>query len=121
MTPILFVSFLISLAWVDFRYSVLRSKTNSRESRLPAWLHNAVYRPCAARGQGNSKGKRSTGGPQDGYYHSNQKKLAEMEMADAFEVRGTVIMLLLATSAALSWGLWAVSRRVWEMAMLRRD
>lgn len=74
MTPIIFVSFLFSLAWVEFRYSMLRShyhvkplpdhKTdgsvgkdikdasvndNQRQTarchrRMPEWLHSFIYR-----------------------------------------------------------------------------
>ncbi|KAK4154041.1 hypothetical protein C8A00DRAFT_14807 [Chaetomidium leptoderma] len=54
MTPLLFTSFLISLALVDLRHSALRAHYHadadatanqpSRRRRLPAWLHRIVYR-----------------------------------------------------------------------------
>lgn len=119
MTPVIFVSFLLSLAWIDFRYSVLRSQKNSTESRLPAWLHHIIYRPAPDEGTGHGKGGRSTGGSQDGFYHSKQKKLAKMEMADAFEIRGTVVVILFAISMVMSWGLWTVGRGVCAWAGLK--
>lgn len=64
MTPLIFISFLVSLAIVDFRYSVLRShyhaepppseggdgdphQTATSKSRTPPWLHRLLfkYRP----------------------------------------------------------------------------
>jgi hypothetical protein len=70
MTPVIFVSFLVSLAWVEFRYSMLRShehgnsppkpginKQNNENNTtnadaacnqhripMPGWLHSLVYR-----------------------------------------------------------------------------
>ena len=73
MTPVIFVSFLVSLAWVEFRYSMLRShehgnpppghkRSNKNDSNdnnnsagnadacnqhripMPGWLHALVYR-----------------------------------------------------------------------------
>jgi hypothetical protein len=105
MTPIIFVSFLVSLAWVDLRYSIRRSQDRKSSSRLPGWLHHLLYR------------KTAPVGPHDGYYHSKQKKLAKMEMADAFEIRGTVVAVLFVLSASASWGVWSAGCWAWGAVM----
>lgn len=105
MTPIIFVSFLVSLALVDLNYSIRRSQFTNGPGRLPGWLHHVLYRPTASG---------ASGGSQDGYYHSKQKKLAKMEMADAFEIRGTVVAVLLALCASTGWGAWAAGCWAWR-------
>ncbi|EXJ96245.1 hypothetical protein A1O1_01371 [Capronia coronata CBS 617.96] len=84
IAPVLFVSFLISLFFID----------------------RQTY--------GNIFGQ---SGRKDGYYHSNQRKLAKREMDDAFQLRRKVIAALCilgAMSLALvAWGidsLWTVWR-----------
>ncbi|KAM0322897.1 hypothetical protein ACHAQA_009239 [Verticillium albo-atrum] len=112
MTPIIFVSFLVSLAWVDFRYTVLRARGRRSDSRLPAWLHHLVYRRADEDGAqgGKAQGGQTTGG----YYRSKQKKLARMEMADAFEIRMHVAAFLAAVAAVVSWVGVAVVGWVWR-------
>lgn len=115
MTPIIFVSFIVSLAWVDLRYSIQRSQNRSNPGR--GWLHHLIYRETSSSAsQGNARA-RSSGGPQDGHYHSKQKKLAKMEMADAFEIRGTVVAVLLMLSASISLGMWVAGSWAWRSFM----
>ncbi|KAF3355506.1 hypothetical protein VdG1_06918 [Verticillium dahliae VDG1] len=92
MTPIIFVSFLVSLAWVDLRYTLMRYRGRRSDSRLPAWLHHLT-----------------TGG----YYHTKQKKLAKMEMADAFEIRTHVAALLAVLVTVVAWTGVSLLRWVW--------
>lgn len=116
MTPIIFVSFLVSLAWVDLRYSIQRSQNRSNSGR--SWLHHLIYRETASSASQANGRARSSGGPQDGHYHSKQKKLAKMEMADAFEIRGTVVAVLLVLSASTGVGMWVAGRWAWRSFML---
>lgn len=47
MTPIIFISFLVSLALVDIRHSALRAHYHAddpAQQRLPHWLHRIMYR-----------------------------------------------------------------------------
>jgi hypothetical protein len=114
MTPIIFVSFLFSLAWVDFRYSVMRSHSHSEEpSQLPPWLHRIAYRQSPykyAKVNATGEGTRW-------YYHSKQRKLMKMEADDAFQIRETVLVVLgllaVAATWAASWTGW------WFWTMLR--
>ena len=53
----------------------------------------------------------------DEYYHSHQKKLAKMEMDQAFEVRGIVMIVLVAVMTAFGWGTW--KGLVWVVGVIR--
>ncbi len=91
MTPVIFVSFLISLALVDYQNRLRRSHYHAkgRESGwLPRWLHCMVYRSCTRR-TCHPAGKNS-----QAYYQSNQRQLLELEADEAFEMRGSVVALL---------------------------
>lgn len=147
MTPVIFVSFLFSLAWVEFRYSVIRSHSHSETpSSLPRWLHRVVYREApyryvrvdAAAGGGGG-GSRPTsprisskGGPgakasvsasdNEGskwYYHSKQRKLMKMEVDDAFQIRSTVLMALGMLALVFTWAVWRTGWWVWSAATVR--
>ena len=108
MTPVLFVSFLFSLLFVDLRYSQRRLHTHSEApSRLPAWLHDIIYRPRPYGGERDEAGTDS-----QWYYHSKQRKLLEMEAEDAFEVRNTVIALLGVAAICAVWAVWYVLSRL---------
>ena len=106
MTPIIFVSFLISLALVDYQNSVRRSRyhASSREaSLLPNWCHCILYRKLTGR---KTPCEDLLGGPQQKYYHSNQRKLLEMEADEAFEMRGSVVLLLGVLAFCSIWGIF---------------
>ena len=87
MTPVIFVSFLVSLAWVDFRYTLMRSHTHAGDepSRMPRWLHRMLYREAPyqyvrvnAAGAASGTVVREERGKW--YYHSKQRKLMKMEV-----------------------------------------
>jgi hypothetical protein len=126
MTPIVLISFLISLAWVDYRYTLMRSHTHSEDdpSRLPNWLHTLLYRPqpqhyvrVKTEGEGvveDENGNRF-------YYHSNQKKLLRMEAEDAFQMRWVVVTLLGSIMAGVVWGAWLLISWGWHKWRLTND
>ncbi|KAK4130426.1 hypothetical protein BT67DRAFT_437023 [Trichocladium antarcticum] len=129
-TPLIFISFLVSLAIVDLRHSALRAHYHAdsagRPSRLPRWLHRLVYRyqrlrPVDEHGRPFpvTVGEHGGGdGGGEGYYHSKQRKLMRMEAAEAFEIRNGVMVVLGVLGLAAWWAAWrAVSRglgMVWE-------
>ncbi|KAL9941494.1 hypothetical protein D7B24_004541 [Verticillium nonalfalfae] len=115
MTPVIFVSFLVSLAWVDLRYTLMRYRGRQSDSRLPAWLHHLVYRPAHAHDGGKPPSAAGGGRGQTtgGYYRTKQKELAKMEMADAFEIRTHVAAALAALVAVAAWTSVSLLRWVW--------
>ncbi|KAK2040531.1 hypothetical protein LZ31DRAFT_40846 [Colletotrichum somersetense] len=120
-TPIIFVSFLLSLAWVDIRYTIKRSRNHSQGGWMPSWLHNVVYRSSPyhyvqVRDQKNPK---PTGEKEEWYYHSKQKKLMRMEADDAFQMRGYVLAVLALVSLTVFWGVWLVSSWLWRSVARR--
>ncbi|EAA34688.1 hypothetical protein GE21DRAFT_1051 [Neurospora crassa] len=113
MTPIIFVSFVISLAIVDLKYTMHRSHYHAerRPSRLPPWLHRIVYkyRPYHYTAV-DENGKPVEN--MDGYYHSKQRKLMAMEADDAFQMRRTVVASLVLAGMVAIWGAWWTLRWV---------
>ncbi|KAK3330236.1 hypothetical protein B0H66DRAFT_51792 [Apodospora peruviana] len=130
MTPIVFVSFLVSLTVVDFRYSVLRSHYHAEAqpvSRMPRWLHRLLYRYRQyqylavdeyGRPLGGTDESSGGGGGRHWYYHSKQRKLVKMEAADAFEIRSTVLVFLGLLALCLAWGAWCALS--WGLAVMLR-
>ncbi|KAH6845198.1 hypothetical protein B0I37DRAFT_178725 [Chaetomium sp. MPI-CAGE-AT-0009] len=131
MTPLLFTTFLISLALVDLRHSALRAHYHadnnnnnadgtSGASRLPPWLHRIIYRYRPYRyGVGDAAGRPASPGDSgdsgkggdgdgEGYYHSKQRELMRMEAEEAFEMRGVVVVVLGLVSVAVGWAVWKV-------------
>jgi hypothetical protein len=111
MTPIIFVSFLVSLAWVDFKYYSGRVHDHeSRRSRMPALLHQILFRPQPyeyVRVQASSTELQAdSASGERWYYHTNQRKLMKMEVTDAFRIRGTVLAFLAAVVAVSLWLLY---------------
>lgn len=132
MTPLLFVSFLVSLALVDLRHQARRAHFHAadpaRPSRLPRWLHRLVFRrhgglrggppppPPPGRGAAGAVGP-GAGGVDDGereekkeenYYHSKQKQLMKMQAAEAFEIRDWVLVVLAVVGLVVVWAAWKV-------------
>lgn len=126
MTPINFVSFLLSLYLVDCHYHDKRIQQHSeRYSRLPSWpplpawlqrmlfSSRATYNPYdwvggSGSGSGgrknevvNNRGSNRGTNPDRWYYHTQQGKLMRMEAADAFELRRAVLVGLSAVLAVL--------------------
>ncbi|KAK0729396.1 hypothetical protein B0T21DRAFT_385463 [Apiosordaria backusii] len=120
MTPIIFTSFLISLFLVDTRNSALRRHyhASDSESRMPQWLHRILYKYKRYEYVAvDENGKpfplsnpqtpaTSPGQEKEDYYHSKQKKLMKMEVAEAFETRSSVVFLLAVTGVVFLWGTW---------------
>lgn len=151
MTPVIFVSFLASLAWVEFRYSLMRSHSHSETpSSLPKWLHHVVYREAPYRyvrvdatgettggspttprtsssGKSNGSGGASSNASASAsasegsrwYYHSKQRKLMKMEVDDAFQIRGTVLMALGLLALVLTWAGCQAAWWLWTTVALR--
>lgn len=118
MTPVIFVSFLFSLVWVDFRYSLMRSHNHSSDtSRMPRWVHAILYREAPyqyVRVDHNNPALADKDGTK-WHYHTKQRKLMKMEAEDAFRIRGSVLVVLGLVALAVSyvtwrtiWWLWAV-------------
>ncbi|PNY27866.1 Uncharacterized protein TCAP_02199 [Tolypocladium capitatum] len=126
VTPVAFISFLLALALVDLRYSLVRLRSHAQApSRLPAWLYALLFRqqPYRESLRGRHRGPSSSSSPlypssssssQQGstqwHYHNNQRKLIEMEAAEAFEIRDTVLVVLaLAAAGGIGAALYAAS------------
>lgn len=109
MTPVIFVTFLISLVVVDYRYSQMRSHNHPEDypGRLPRWLHRTIYhyRPYQYVRIGKD-GKPTKDRVYSGFYHSKQRKLMKMEVEDAFQIRGTVLFILGVLVIVAAWSLW---------------
>jgi hypothetical protein len=119
MTPVVLVSFLVSLAWVDFRYTLVRSHTHSDDdpSRMPNWLHHVLYRPQPyhyVKVEGEREGVVKDSDGNKFYYHSKQKKLLRMEAEDAFQMRWIVVAILGGVIASAAWGSWAAFSWGWQ-------
>lgn len=116
MTPINFISFLISLYLVDSHYHDKRlqqhSERYSRLPLLPSWLDRLLFRPQPY-GWVGRKGTNDSGRQERWYYHTKQKKLMKMEAADAFELSRAVLLGLSIVLLVASWLLWRVALGVW--------
>lgn len=130
LTPVLFVSFILSLTFVNFRDRVHRTRLNSNNSLLAylypsSWLDPEPYQNP----HDSSWGRRGPAGhvePSDAIspkddgqdengttkrkrsWHLNKKirKVAKLEVSDAFEMRGRFIVAMLLMMALGSIVLW---------------
>lgn len=97
LAPLLFVSFLVSLAIVDDRTSssIIKSSENEGTSSKTKRTSGGNGKPSVEKGR-------------EGYYHSHQRKLMKREIGDAFAIRGNVLLALCLLTAlgltALGWG-----------------
>jgi hypothetical protein len=95
IAPLLFLSFLFSLLWID------------RKTSAEIFTHEAP--------ESKSQTRKSSD-PSSKYYHSHQRHLARLEVDDAFAYQGKVIALLCVGSAVVlaggSWAAW----RLWHWA-----
>lgn len=112
VTPLILISFLVSLTLVDYRHSANRSHYHAdpRESRIPQWLHRILYRyrkyqyvPVDDKGRPLGESANN-----EEYYHSYQRKLLRMEVDEAFEIRSTVLVALSLISLLVLWGFYKV-------------
>lgn len=114
VTPVVFISFVISLTLVDFRHSVSRSHfhAESGDSRLPVWLHRVVYRyqryQYVPVGEDGRRLPQPETANQHLYYHSKQRKLMKMEADEAFEIRNIVLVAMALVGVCIMWALWRV-------------
>lgn len=112
MTPVIFVTFLVSLVLVDLSYSIKRSHLHPEEysSRLPHWLHRIIYRYQPYQYVRLDKdGNPIKESAYHGFYHSKQRKLMKMEVDDAFQIRGTVLFIMGIMAMTVVWGLWRLA------------
>lgn len=112
MTPVIFVTFLISLLLVDLRYSIMRSHFHPEEysSRFPHWLHRIIYRYQPYQYvRVDRTGKLTPERVYSGFYHSKQRKLMKMEVDDAFQIRGTVLFIIGLLLMTAAWTLWRLA------------
>jgi hypothetical protein len=97
------------------RYTVMRSHFHPEEysTRLPRWLHRILYsyQPYQYVRVGKD-GKPIQDHINHNFYHSKQKKLMKMEVDDAFQIRGTVLILLGVLGLVTAWCLWCLSTRL---------
>ncbi|KAI8960940.1 hypothetical protein F5Y11DRAFT_328253 [Daldinia sp. FL1419] len=121
MTPVHFVSFLLSLYLVDCHYHDKRIQEHSeRYSQIPAWLlpswlDRLLFSPhpygwVDRKKQGAAPN--STGSGERWYYHTKQKKLMKMETVDAFEMQRTVLLGLGVVVLFAIWVFWRLSAEV---------
>src|SRR5437016_3415661 len=113
MTPVIFISFVVSLSLVDLRHSANRSNYHAEPeaSRLPRWLHRIIYRYRRYEYVPVGDHVRPVGerAESDSFYHSKQRKLMKMEAAEAFEIRSTVLVILALVSLCVLWGFWSMA------------
>jgi hypothetical protein len=114
MTPINFITFLMSLLLVEVHYTIRRYRNShdAANSRLPAWLHNMLYRPQPYQyARMGSQEPLQTGA---WFYHTKQKKLMKMEAEEAFAMRSTVLLLMAVAVAAGTGLTWVLLRWVYR-------
>ena len=111
MTPVVFITFVVSLTLVGYRNSVARFHYHGQnQSRLPAWLHRLIYRGRPYEYVVIDEKGRSVRCPvSPRFYRTKQGELLRMEAARAFEIRTTVLVLLSLLSIASVFGLWSAA------------
>jgi hypothetical protein len=122
MTPVIFVTFLVSLVVVDLNYSVKRSHLHPEEysSRLPHWLHRIIYRYQPYQYvRVDKNGNPIREGAYHEFYHSKQRKLMKMEVDDAFQIRGTVLFVMGILAMVAAWSLYRLATWMLRSIMWR--
>lgn len=122
VTPVAFISFLVSLVIVDLHYSHVRVRSHAQApSRLPPWLHALLFRPRPYESLrvrrldlSSSQQQQQQQGRTEWHYHSNQRKLMEMEAAEAFEIRNTVLVVLALAAAGGTGATWYAASRLYH-------
>jgi hypothetical protein len=117
MTPITLITFLLSLALVDLRYNMIRSHNHADgPTRLPTWLHRVLYQPSPYQHvmvKDGDQGEVRQDERGRWYYHSKQRKLLRMEVEEAFQIRGAVLVALGVGIAVGTWGSYVAAKVVW--------
>ncbi len=127
MSPIVMVTFVISLAVVEYRYAMERTQSRAQNiSGMPRWLHFVLYRRSP---YSLTVEDERVSVPYEGsgrwHYHSHQRGLIRMEAEEAFELRWIVLMVLVLILVLvpgtiltfLACGLWCLLR--WVSAMYK--
>ncbi|KAH7072981.1 hypothetical protein BKA63DRAFT_55129 [Paraphoma chrysanthemicola] len=138
LTPILFISFILSLSFVNLRDRAQRTYAHSSASFLTylypsSWLDIEPYqdpddsrwsRPDSTghvepsdaispengeQMDGKHKGKSSW------HLHKKIRKVAKLEISDAFELRGRVIVMMVVVMALGLAGMWIGMNRLYGM------
>lgn len=113
MTPLTLISFILSLAVVDLRYTLMRSHAGPG-----VWLRRALRRYGHVREDGGSRRRggeeEEEEGEQERYYHSMQRKLMKMEADAALEMRWVVLGFVGAAVACVGWAGWWLGGFVWR-------
>ncbi|KAJ2906062.1 hypothetical protein MKZ38_003099 [Zalerion maritima] len=112
MTPITFVSFIFSLVLIDYYHSSVRTrKHGENSSTLLDWLHHIVYKPAPYKYVAVKQAATSSSSPvsvscpttplvdkdEDGkawFLRTKQKQEVRMEVEEAFEMRGFVLVVM---------------------------
>lgn len=109
LTPLTFLSFLFSLALIDTRNHILRTRQHTHPpsgpptpdtfyNRLKLFIHNIIFKPVSSSpysyvGKGEGEGGREG---EKWFWHTKQRKLMKAEMDDAFRLRNSVATVLVA-------------------------
>ncbi|KAI1082734.1 hypothetical protein F5B20DRAFT_482126 [Whalleya microplaca] len=112
MTPIYFVSFLLSLYLVDHQHNKQRAQGHYAEGYLPSWLSHLLWQPHPY--QWVDRGPAPPNKNEERwYYHTKQRKLLKMEAAEAFQLRHTVLISLCALAFGVAWLLYRLGAGFW--------
>jgi hypothetical protein len=106
MTPVNFITFLVSLYLVDCQFLDKREHAHNngqRNRRLPAWLHHLIFRPQPYSWVGGGSPAPPNQNDNNWYYHTKQKKLMRMEASAAFEIRRSVMLGLIMLGVGIAW------------------
>ncbi|KAL3417957.1 hypothetical protein PVAG01_10967 [Phlyctema vagabunda] len=119
ITPLTFISFLFSLALIDAHNSSVRSAPDQPRSLLSRMIWKDSPEPYAYVRSPHPKEGASPEGKgtrEPWHWHSKQKKMMKMEVADAFEIRKWVLTAMLVLGGVLVVVSWIVFRwllRLW--------
>ncbi|KAG0650904.1 hypothetical protein D0Z07_2773 [Hyphodiscus hymeniophilus] len=121
ITPLTFISFLLSLAFIDSRNHSIRTHSHPRAQpstilgHIKAFLHSCVYEctdssPYAYISETSTSTtgmKKPAGRKEDEkwYWHTKQRKMMKAEFSDAFRMRRSVLVVSLASVVVISMGL----------------
>jgi hypothetical protein len=115
MTPINFVSFLISLVLVDLHYSCIRIRNHTEgPSRLPGWLHQILFRPQPYQIRTGDGLQGPYPREEKWHYHSNQAGIMKLEADEAFRVRNRVIIGLAVLLVVVAGTLWHLTKILYQ-------
>ncbi|KAI0200112.1 hypothetical protein F4808DRAFT_430607 [Astrocystis sublimbata] len=139
VTPINFVTFLLSLYFIDTRNRARRYHQHETNERRP-WLHRLLYQRLSSPYDRIEKHQRrssppsvtttrgletSTRNADDAatqpttdawYYRTKQKKLLKLEAADAFALRDSIIFAMCFLLVSAGWLLWQILGMVNRLA-----